>query len=338
VQKKADIIMPVWDAIEVTKACLESIFTRTQFPFRVIVIDNNSAGDAAAYLKRLHSEGKIDLIKNEENLGFIKAVNQGMRKSNAPYVCLINNDTLVTRGWLGRMIGILEDNNDIGIVNPSSNNLGIHVPKNMTLEEYAKKISSSGEGFTELGAAIGFCMCIKREVMDKIGYMDEIYGMGNFEDSDFSKRAQEAGYKSVMAKGSYVYHRQSESFKKRKSRESDFKKNQKIFYERWGRPRHVLYVSAGGPGAGGRSNILESARSGNWVFVYTGKYDDELENHGQISQIADKRFFALRAVAKALVKKKRFEEIYTDNASLAGILGLIGFFRPAKIIKVNKGA
>src|SRR3990167_9235110 len=119
-----DIIIPVWNQLEFTKNCIDSISKNTR-DFRLIIIDNASDSQTRDFLGALKDRGDpILLVRNEQNLGFVKAANQGMRLSDAPYICLLNNDTLVTAGWLEEMVSILEKNPNIGLLNPSSNTLG----------------------------------------------------------------------------------------------------------------------------------------------------------------------------------------------------------------------
>ena len=98
-----DIIIPVWNQLTFTKDCLDSIFKNTVgVDYRIIIIDNASDDKTRDYLNGLKEArpNGITLIRNEKNLGFIKAVNQVIAASNAHYICLLNNDTLVTKGWL----------------------------------------------------------------------------------------------------------------------------------------------------------------------------------------------------------------------------------------------
>lgn len=97
---KCDIIIPVWNHKDITKDCIDSIIRNTVYPYSLILIDNASDADTKTYLESLKNNGSIDvkLIRNEENLGFVKAVNQGLKASGAPYVCIMNNDTIATPG------------------------------------------------------------------------------------------------------------------------------------------------------------------------------------------------------------------------------------------------
>ena len=151
-----DIIIPVWNQLALTRDCIESVRKNTGGGYAIIVIDNASGEETAQYLDNVRSEGspRVSIIRNKKNLGFIKAANQGIAASSAPYVCLLNNDTLVTKGWLKEMVAISESADDIGIVNPSSNNLGQKPAGGEPLELYAEKISKESGQSIELGAAV----------------------------------------------------------------------------------------------------------------------------------------------------------------------------------------
>lgn len=333
---KCDIVIPVWDQLEVTKDCIASIVKNTETPFRLILIDNASGDETKRYLESLTHEKWLPatLIRNEKNLGFVRAVNQGIASSDADYICLLNNDTLVMKNWLGEMIAVAESRKDIGIVNPSSNNLGQRPQKGEPLELYAERIAVNSGESVELGAAIGFCMLIKREIIKEVGLFDEIYGMGNFEDTDFSRRAIKAGYKCVRACGAYVYHRENTSFSKVKAYDEDFKRNKEIFEFRWGKPKRIAYVlSCVDNNTLKRLEIeaMKLARGGSWVWYYSRNGVGAPSHSNIISEpIGDGNFY-LKAVIKILVKKKRFNEILVGDEGFARILEKFSFIHKAKV-------
>lgn len=331
-----DIIIPVWNQLTFTKDCIESIKRNTSGEYRLIIIDNASDDETGKYLESIKlSAGKpVTLIRNDENMGFVKAANQGMTASDAHFVCILNNDTIVAKGWLNEMIDIANSAGDIGIVNPSSNNLGQKPADGEPVDLYAEKISKSSGQHVELGAAIGFCMLIKREVIRKIGLFDEIYGMGNFEDTDFSRKAVKEGYKCVRACGAYVYHRESSSFSKVKTFDEDFNRNKEIFEFRWGKPKRIAYILDMYD-----ANILKRlaadsmklARSGNWIWFFT-KDGAQTPAHSNITTIASgKGNFYINTTFGILKKKKRFSEISVGGERFGRFLEALSFIHKAKV-------
>ncbi len=334
---KCDIIIPVWNQLTFTKDCINSILKNTEgMDYQLIVIDNASDDHTKKYLEELKNIGnpKVTLVRNDKNLGFVKAANQGIGVSHAPYICILNNDTLVMKGCLKEMIRIADMDRDIGIVNPSSNNLGQKPAKGQPVEFYAESLRNESGKFVELGAAIGFCMLIKREVIEKVGTFDEIYGMGNFEDTDFSRRAVKEGYRPVRACGAYVYHRESSSFNKMKAFENDFKRNKEIYEFRWGKPKRIAYVLDSYD-----NNILKRlkmesirlARDSNWVWYFSkGHVDIPLHSNIICNEITPENFY-LKAIFDILKKKKKFDEIFVGTENLGKILGRLSFIHKAKI-------
>lgn len=337
-----DIVIPVWNQLEYTKECLSSLFKSTSFPFRLIIVDNASDARTAQYLDSVKEKSpeRVSLIRNNENLGFIKAVNQGIKRSMAPYVCLLNNDTQVAEGWLTEMVKVAEARDDIGIVNPNSNTLGWKPKKRQSLEAVAQELKSYSGEYSRLPWASGFCMFIKRTVIQEVGLFDEIYGMGTFEDADFSKRAQQAGFLSVCAKAAYVYHRERRSFIKFKKFDQDFEQNRQIFYAKWGRIQRILYVLA-------KDNpvytekigieVAKLARQGNIIWIFLKAQDrQKINNYLNASvYILPGPFFNWVSLWRILKRKKKFDKIYVDDEEYKKRLNYLKPFHKAKVIYVQ---
>ena len=99
-----NIIIPVWNGLEHTRKCIDNIYANSGLNFKIIAIDNASDTPTKTYLEQLNKEhSNFTLIRNEQNLGFIRASNQGLKLSKSPYSCLLNNDAYVTKNWLERL-------------------------------------------------------------------------------------------------------------------------------------------------------------------------------------------------------------------------------------------
>ncbi|MDD5428198.1 MAG: glycosyltransferase family 2 protein [Candidatus Omnitrophica bacterium] len=332
-----DIIIPVWNQLNYTKECIESVFKNTPgVDYKLIVIDNASGDETKNYLANLMKNFPryVSVIRNETNLGFIKAANQGIAASRAPYVCILNNDTLAMKNWLKEMIAIAESANDIGLVNPSSNNLGQKPAAGEPLGTYAAKIAERRGEFIELGAAIGFCMLIKRKVIEKIGVLDEIYGMGNFDDTDLSRRAVQAGYRCVRACGAYVYHRESASFGKVKTFDDDFRRNKEIFEFRWGKPKRIAYIlDTVDTNTLKKINgdSMELARGGNWIWYFVKDPIVTPRHSNIIVKYFPGGWFYIKAVFNILKKKKKFSRIMVEEENAGKFLAKLSFIHKAEI-------
>jgi len=112
------IVIPTHNQLAYTRECLASIRQRTDEPYELIVVDNGSTDGTVEYL---HSLAGVTVISNPENRGFPVAVNQGIRAARGRHLLLLNNDCIVTTGWLGRLLRALGSDPRIGLVGPVSN-------------------------------------------------------------------------------------------------------------------------------------------------------------------------------------------------------------------------
>jgi len=231
-----DIIIPVWNQPAATAECLEAIAANTLYPYRIIVVDNGSGEETVSMLNAFQKAhpGDVTVIRNGENLGFVKAVNQGMKAADGGYVCIMNNDTIPARGWLSALVDFRDRHNDAGLLNPLCNG---HAPRNMTPNEYADFVSADKEAYMEMNQCQGFCMLVPREVIDIVGYMDEAFGIGGFDDTDYSMRAHLAGFRSVSVHSAYVFHSEHKSFDAMGDRKKIQARAEKTYFDKW--PRHL---------------------------------------------------------------------------------------------------
>lgn len=216
------IILLTYNALKYTKECIDSIGRYTRGSYELIVIDNASNSDTLAYLEELaQKNSRVVFIANKENAGFPKGINQGIRAARGKYILIANNDIVVTEGWLDRMIEAAESNPEIAIAGPLSNEVSgfqrDREAKYKTIPEmhkYAAKLRKKNKGELFFFPRVAFlCTLIKKEVIEKIGGLDERFTPGNFEDDDFCLRAQLAGYKTVILKDVFIHHYGSKSFK-----------------------------------------------------------------------------------------------------------------------------
>ncbi len=239
------IIIPVYNQLESTIETIESIYNFTEEYFELILIDNGSEKEISDKLKQL-TKGKnnISIITNTDNLGFPKAINQGLRKAQGEYLVIANNDIVVTNGWLKKLIAHAESNKNIGIVGPVSNKVsGVQLLKEANyqsieeMHEFAEEVSREHSGrYFEFPRVAFLCTLIKREVIEKIGGLDEQFSPGNYEDDDYCLRAQLAGFKTVIAQDVFVHHYGSKSFTAEGNEKYGrlLEKNKKKFINKWG--------------------------------------------------------------------------------------------------------
>ena len=112
---RCDVVIPVYNALRSTRDCLESVRRFAPVWARIVVVNDGSDGRTTEFLRA--QEG-IVLLENEVNLGFVKTANRGLLFSDAPWVCLLNSDTLLTEGALERMVSGCEKDEAIGLCCP----------------------------------------------------------------------------------------------------------------------------------------------------------------------------------------------------------------------------
>jgi GT2 family glycosyltransferase/tetratricopeptide (TPR) repeat protein len=234
----SSIVMLTNNQLEYTKLCLDSVRNCTDEPYELIVVDNASSDGTVEYLRNL---GNVRLIQNAENRGFPAAVNQGIAEARGQYIVLLNNDCIVTAGWLARLLRAVESAPDIGLVGPYSNcvsgeqQIQVNYQKLDEIDRFASEWAIAHEGQRrEIDRLVAFCLLIKRSVIDHVGVLDERFGLGNFEDDDFCRRALAAGFKAVIAQDAFVHHFGSVTYR---AMGVDYtllmNRNRELFEEKW---------------------------------------------------------------------------------------------------------
>lgn len=243
---KVSIIVLTYNQLEYTKQCFNSIIEKTAYPnYEIIIVDNKSQDDTPNYLKEIEKKyEEVKVILNSENYGFAKGNNIGIRACDGDYIVLLNNDTVVTRGWLSGLIKHFERDKGVGILGPVTNSIGNEAKINVSyvdiseMERFAYQYTTEymGETYDEIDVLAMFCLVMSRQAFNKIGYLEECYGIGMFEDDDYSYKAKALGYEIKCAEDVFIHHYGNVSFKKLEDKAymDIFNKNKKIFEDRWG--------------------------------------------------------------------------------------------------------
>ncbi len=340
--KSCDLILLTWEYLKLTKPCIESILKHTHVPTRLIIVDNGSKNeDFMGYLRNLKGNDLISItvLFNKANEGYPKGMNIGMKQSSADYVCLLNNDILVTDGWLSEIIAVAESDESIGVVTPASNTFSKNPRTNETIDEYAKRIKSSYSRSIEIHSGEGFCMLIKRQLIERIGYLDETFGMGYFEEVDFCRRIQAIGYRCVMAERAYVWHIGGASWSDSTDAKRIFTKNAEVFYKKWDKPKRLVYIVSSRDTSylqNLKKQTRQEANKASSVFVYFKKNiakEIKLCDHFRIKVfILPDNFFILRCIWRVLKKRKKYDSIITNDKNSAEIFKKLKLIHKAEVI------
>ena len=239
--KKTSIIIPYYNNGFYTYQCIKSIQANTHLNYEILIIDNASTDKWANKIKAIKG---IKYIRNRSNLGFAGAVNTGLRQAIGDYLLILNNDVIVSQFWLERMLLPIE-RGELDLVGPISNEISGPQKINLNyngLDEYHIKSKHYTNKYKSklirTDRVVGFCMLFKRELFNDIGYFDERYEIGNFEDDDYCLRLKLKNYRMGFTHGCYIHHYGSLSFKNNQFTYNDILNvNRERFLTKW---KHYL--------------------------------------------------------------------------------------------------
>jgi GT2 family glycosyltransferase/predicted Zn-dependent protease len=219
----ASVVILCCNELEYTRLCLESVLRHTRPPYELILVDNGSTDGTPVYLVEVRARPgpeRVAVIRNESNRGFPAGCNQGLAAARGRYLVLLNNDTVVTEGWLDGLVAwVVRDWPHVGLVGAVTNYTA--APQQVEagyadlggLEEFAarRRAAFAGQAL-RYPRLTGFCLLARREVLEQVGTFDERFGLGYFDDDDLSLRVREAGYQLVIALDVFVHHFGSRTF------------------------------------------------------------------------------------------------------------------------------
>jgi GT2 family glycosyltransferase/Flp pilus assembly protein TadD/predicted SAM-dependent methyltransferase len=228
------------------KMCLDSIKRNTPERHEIIVVDNASNDGSIEYLRTVP---EIVLVENKENIGCPPARAQMMSLARGDYVVFLDNDTIVSKGWIAKFISHMRNNPQIGILGPRSNYVsGPQIVKDVSyknvgeFEAFADRFSEEHKGqLTPTNRLIGFCMFIDRGVIEKIGSIDASFGKFGFEDDDYTWRAYVAGFRPAIAHDVFIHHTGGPQGSGNKEYNILLLNAWDIFKKKWDLPEHLKY-------------------------------------------------------------------------------------------------
>ena len=226
-----DIILPVHNALKDVQSCIKSLYDNRTLLFNLIVVDDHSDNETKIWLEQEQSRRGYKLLRNQNNLRFTRSVNIGFQNSTSTYIVLLNSDTIVTRCWIEKILRCFQHDRSTGIVGPLSNAaswqtipyredkkkggwLVNEIPQDFSVELMGELVECLSSKIYPLVPSVnGFCYALRREVLDKVGVLDEDYfPTGYGEEDDLSIRASKAGFSIRVADDTYIYHAKSKSY------------------------------------------------------------------------------------------------------------------------------
>lgn len=241
-ENAVSIIIPIYNAYEDTKRCIESVLKYSTKNFELILINDSSTDKRIDdLLDGFKNNKNVKIFKNKSNLGFVTSVNVGLKKSKND-VIILNSDTIVTPKWLEKLTIAAYSNEKIATATPFSNNAGAFsvpkmneknlIPKHLGINGMANLVEkASNHKYMRVPTGNGFCMYIKREAINSIGYFDDItFKRGYGEENDFCMRAKAKGWENIIDDSTYIFHNENSSFGDEKKKL--IKRNAKLLIEK----------------------------------------------------------------------------------------------------------
>src|SRR3989344_5902468 len=219
------IIIVNWNARENLQECLHSLFKIDFQNYEVILIDNGSVDDSVKFVKSKYQAVKV--IESGKNLGFAGGNNLGFKHARGKYILFLNNDTIVTKNFLGKLVDFMEKRNDVGIVQPKIlfhrpdttlhhkiNSIGSFLLSSGFLYhlDYGKKNKEIKDSY-EIFSAYGACFLARNALLQKIGLFDDRY-FAYFEETDLSHRVWLSGLKVMILPETLIYHKGAKTAEK----------------------------------------------------------------------------------------------------------------------------
>lgn len=230
------IVIPCCGMLEYTKWCVPSVLKHSRSPYELIFVDIASLDGTAEYLAGLQAglsgQVRVEVVRTPTDLGLKAACRQALRQTLGEYIVLLNNDCVVTSGWLNQLIGLVGFSTGIGLVGPMSNmaappqlvetvpyrlmaglgkagtKAGSTVMDLAAVERFAAELSKEQNGNWMYAERLGgFCLLIKRAVLDRIGTaLDEWTDLSLFDTDILSAKATQAGFSLAVCRDLFVHH------------------------------------------------------------------------------------------------------------------------------------
>ena len=240
------VIILVRDNLALTRACIESVFLHSPPALELVLVDNGSSEDVAGMAADFSAAGRrVVYLRNPQNEGFAYGCNQGIAAAHGDYLVLLNNDVVVTPGWLSRQMALLEMDRAIAVVGPTTNaTSGAQLVGTATYRGVAEATRFARQWALEhagelaiVPRIVGLCMVMRRALIEEIGGFDTAFGFGNCEDDDFCVRVMRAGHRIAIAYDVFIHHHGSATFR---SLDLDARalvdENWRIFCHKWSHP------------------------------------------------------------------------------------------------------
>lgn len=208
---RCSIVIPCYNGAELTRACIASLLEQDLPPTEILIVDNGSS-DETAQLGEL--DATVRVIGLASNRGFAGGVNAGLREAIGDTALILNNDTQASPNLLRELHQVLCSDSNIGACAPLSNH--VKGEAHLAIGQFGKQpeqrveltaeLQNSATALQDTDTLAGLCLLLRKSTLHEIGWFDERFGHGNFEDDDFCLRLRLRGYRLVIAQRAFLFH------------------------------------------------------------------------------------------------------------------------------------
>ncbi|MCP9470687.1 MAG: glycosyltransferase [Nitrospira sp.] len=232
------IIIPMYNNLELTKQCLTAMASSTTgVDYEVILVDNGSADGTTAFLQTL--QGDVQVIRNDENLGFAKACNQGAKAARGKYLVFLNNDTIPQPNWLGPLVQEVEEHPEVGVVGSkllypdgTIQHAGVvFMRESLGPYHIYQKVPADSPAVNrrrEFQVVTAACLLIRRDLFEAVGGFDERF-INGFEDVDLCLKVRRRGAQVVYQPRSVLVHLEGQTLGRKVGEAGNYR----LLRERW---------------------------------------------------------------------------------------------------------
>jgi GT2 family glycosyltransferase len=262
---RLSIVIPTWNQIAHTRACVATLRANTDVSYELIIVDNGSEHEEARAAETLADV----FIGNDENLGFARAMNQGLRVAGGEFVAFVNNDTEFPAAWASKLIATFESSPAPGIVLPAVSAAG----NSASVRTGPAERLTVFEPFTAIPSGVVYLM--NRAIAADLGGWNEQYGVASSEDLDLLFTVWSNGLSVILDERVFLTHASAVTAAKLPGRHSIYTANRLQFAKRWAEAGtdDVPRIAACPP-AEFASNLEKARIAGTWMLRWFETKDE----------------------------------------------------------------